>query len=274
MITTLTETRPAVEPVQVVLSPTKANAYQRCGLAYQADASTKRRWEPSPAQERGNYVHELLRLSHALAAKGQMPGMDELLARLPPPRAWRDGGEREAKILNIARSALHGFRSFLREEAFLPVLAAEQYIRTAPRPVRGVEHATIVFSGRLDVVARRADGRLAVVDIKTGALTPADVLLESAGAFVYATLLGYAHGVQPGDVEIVHVAPVAYDWHCVRLGPEQCTNGVELCRAMVRDVVSGIFAPRSGAHCTWCAHTAACSLVRQPPRLPQWAQPF
>jgi RecB family exonuclease len=263
---------PSTSVVTVTVTPSKLDLYQRCPASYHALSGAPYHAETSEAQDRGQYLHDLLcRYNRGLIA-GSEPTTDSLIAGTPLPWRFRDGGEQEAAIIDYAQGSIAGYASFLRDEEVVSMLAAEQYVKTVPRPVTGSPGARIIFSGRFDAIAKRRDGAMLCIDLKSGALRVADDLRQLGSTFVYSLLVQFEYLVE--DVEIIHVVPHDLRWVRVRPQASDREQGAALCRSLVADSVAQQFGTQPGEHCAWCRAAEACPAVQRKPSRPGWDQPI
>lgn len=156
--------RPADEPVTV--SPSKVEAYNRCALRWLLEASGGTAGD-SVSQGVGNLVHDL---AHDVAA-GRVE-LDDLATAFEErwPSIDAGPGWYAAKEHDKARALVERL---------------EGWLRSNPRALVAVEGAFEVLigrarvTGRIDRLERDAEGRLVVVDLKTGKTKPANAELPN-----------------------------------------------------------------------------------------------
>jgi superfamily I DNA/RNA helicase/RecB family exonuclease len=147
---------------QVVVSPSRVEAFTRCGLRWLLESSGGTAGD-SAAQGVGTLVHEIAAELPDADAATLVARLDELWPRLGLPASWV--GEKDRAR---ARQMLHRYAEY-----------AEQ-ARRHGRELVGVEVDVAVpvgralIRGRVDRLERDADGRLVVVDLKTGSRPPSD----------------------------------------------------------------------------------------------------
>ena len=70
---------PEITPITVVVSPTRLQAFSRCPRQYAESQHIP--YDPSPAQQRGTYIHELVRAYNQSLLRGANPDVEHLLAK-------------------------------------------------------------------------------------------------------------------------------------------------------------------------------------------------
>lgn len=260
-------TRPAPPRVYRV-TPARARAYGLCPLQCR-EVQIHRRHRPSAftgeAASRGRALHELLlAYNRALLRDGRPPAVDDLIRHVWAPGVFPAAGEQES--VDLARRTLHVYGDVLAEEG-LTVLAAEEWVKTAPRPLLDAPHLAVELSGTPDVLARRADGSIVALDLKTGASLPdPSALADDLGTVVYHLLAAYRCATTA--IEVAQVAPHRGDWVAVALDGVRVLAGTARLRAMVVALDADDFPPRPGQHCVICPAEPACPARY---RDPSWA---
>ncbi|HEY6795332.1 MAG TPA: ATP-dependent DNA helicase [Kineosporiaceae bacterium] len=173
------------EPVPV--SPSKVEQFQRCALRWLLE-SAGGTTSSSTAQTVGTLVHELARD----VPDGDLARLLELLeariGRLGLAGGWVGERERER-----ARSMLRKLSAYVRGSG-RELVAVEQDAR--------VQVGRAVVRGQVDRLERDAEGRLVVVDLKTGKGAPTSAELfrhAQLGVYQLAVEEGGFAGVAPGE---------------------------------------------------------------------------
>jgi RecB family exonuclease len=245
------------EPVSV--SPSKVEQYRRCALRWLLETAGG-----SPptavAQAVGTLVHELAEE----APDGDLPRLRELLdariARLGLADGWVGARERERARSMVRKLAEYVAGIASRRE----LVAVEQDVQVV------VGRAEI--RGQVDRLERDADGRLVVVDLKTGRSSPASAELArhaQLGVYQLAVEAGGFDAVAPGARE-------AGGAELVQLGTGTKTVGVQAqpalaadedphwARGLVESAADGMagecFPAAGNPHCRVCAVKRACPL--------------
>jgi len=251
---TVTQPYPEAPPMarQYTITPRNADLWDECPFRTVKDRATT----PSKGLRMGNAIHELLKLDARRMLSGR-PHLQatELVATVTAHSLWRDDNE----FLDLAISCIVGARTFIDDEELVP-LRAEQYVRSAYRDISGESRLQVRFSGRIDLVARRAEGRLVLVDYKTGMGIPSPLdLIERPSSFVY-TYLGrclrdqdqaIGRACSP-EIEIVQVLPHLGQSSHVRLTRDELQSGARRVRDMAIGLDTGVHAPSPGEQCAYC----------------------
>lgn len=240
----------------VTVTPSKAAAYGQCPLYFREVHEKRAPHVENRAIQRGQYLHALLERYNQARIEGRRMGVDEVIVRVPMPTSFRDSGDDERDAIAFARASLRGHELWLDEQDFAALVSAEQYIRTAPRSVAGVDGAAIVLSGRIDLVALTRDGLITFVDFKSSNIPPAEVLQASPAAFVQGYLGEYAYASD--NIEILQLVPSTGQTSRVRLTGRDIEAGAALCRAMVKSIKDDSYPPHPGSYCAFCDHAVDC----------------
>jgi len=239
------------DPNQVVvtITPSRAQAFAVCPYRFAHD---KKRFDTAnrPLQV-GQWVHELTHDYNRARIEGREPVVDDIIARTAPPALFMDAGDDEQWIIDIGCASLRGYRTFLDAQEFSIIIDAERYVRTPTRPVAGIAGCSIVFSGRVDVIAMRDDRSIACIDVKTGMVPTPTQLAEAPGSFIYHHLTQYIYGAD--EVDIVQVNPITGQWASARLTQAQLEAGKDFCRAMAAAIKEQSYPPRPSDMCAYCA---------------------
>ena len=240
----------------VTITPSKAQAYGQCPLYFAEVFSKQALHLANQNIQRGKYLHSLIERYNVAIIDGTPMSIDEVVARVPLPAAFRDGGDDERVAIDFARASLFGHKAWLEEQDFAALCAAEQYIRTTPRPVAGIEGVAVVFSGRIDLVALTRAHTLALIDFKAGNVLTSEALQTAPASFVQAHLGAYTYASDA--TEIIQVVPATGQASRARLTDQDIEAGTLLCRAMVASVKEQSWSPRPGAYCSYCDYAAQC----------------
>ena len=242
----------------VSITPTSAQRFARCPLAFSAHDSQRPDLSVERHLRRGHYIHAVIHCHTERAIAGEMPTVDDVLARVPVPHPCDD----EAFLLDLARRSLVGYRDFLVEQGYTTIVSSEEYVRTPGRMVAGLAASAVIFSGCFDTLATSAQGadHLACIDITTGAIE--DDLADLASSFVYDLLVKFAYSIE--RVEIVQINPATSQWARAALTEAQVAAGAATRRAIVAATKEGAHAPRTGSHCVHCAIVARCPAHQGP----------
>ncbi|MFC5998086.1 ATP-dependent helicase [Quadrisphaera sp. GCM10027208] len=172
---------------QVVVSPSRVEAFTRCGLRWLLETSGGTAGD-STSQGVGTLVHEVVAEQPDADLDQLTARLDELWPGIDPPRGW--AGERERRR---AHAMLERYVAYVRS-AGRELVAVEQDVDAV------VGRARVV--GRIDRLERDADGRLVVVDLKTGRTCPKDEEIAAHPQLgVYQVAVGQVAGGPSGPRE-------------------------------------------------------------------------
>lgn len=265
-----TPVEPAV--IRAALSPSRAADFMQCPLLYRFRVVDRLPEPPSAAASRGTLVHAVLERIFDLPIGERTP--EAAVALLAPE--WERMVEQEPELGALVA----------QETAESWYAAAERLVRTwfdleDPRRLEPAERELYVeaevdgltlrgYVDRLDVAA---DGRLRVVDYKTGRAPM--VRFESRALFqmkFYALVLWRSRGVVPTMLQLVYLK----EGQVLRYQPDQAElEATErkvqaLWDAIARAARTGDWRPSPGRLCDWCSHQALCpAFGGTPPPLPE-----
>lgn len=256
------------------LSPSRASDFLTCPLLYRFRHVDRLPETFSPDALRGTVVHKVLELLFDLEAGERTPersaallapAWEQILAERPEigEQLEADGLDQEAWMATC-RTVLARYFS-LEDPQRLEPAERELYVET----VTGSRLLLRGFVDRLDVAP---DGRLRVVDYKTGkAPRPG---YEAKALFqmkFYALVLWRTRGVVPAVLQLVYLG----SGEVIRYEPDEadllaCERKVEaVWEAITAARASGSWQPRRSPLCGWCDHQALCpEYGGTPPPLP------
>ncbi|WP_432491631.1 ATP-dependent helicase [Kineococcus gypseus] len=241
---------------EVPVSPSRVEAFERCGLRWLLDTSGARPGDSS-VQSLGTLVHRIAAEAPAADAAELHRRLDLLWPTLGLPDGWvtsRLRARAEQMLLKLAeyhRQARAEGRALVAVEQDVDVLVGRARVR-----------------GRVDRLERDADGRAVVVDLKTGRTPPSRAelarhpqlgvyqLVAAEGAFGAGgpTGAGGAALVQLGSshraVAVQRQAPLEAD--------EDPRWAAELVARAAEGMSAPVFEAVVGTHCSTCPVRASC----------------
>jgi putative RecB family exonuclease len=258
------------------LSPSRSSDFKSCPLRYRFRVIDRLEEPPSRDAARGTLVHAVLeRLfdrpapERTIAAAAGMVAQtwtsvleqDERLAAL----FAADDAEALAGWLDSARDLLANYFQ-LEDPARLDPAERELYV------VHLVDEIGLRLHGYVDRLDRAPDGRLRVVDYKTGR-APGEGF-EGQALFqlkFYALLLWRTRGVIPAALRLIYLG----DLVTVDYTPDERElivferNLLALWSAVQRATETGDWRPRRSKLCDWCSFQSLCpEFGGTPPPLP------
>ncbi|WP_369056339.1 ATP-dependent helicase [Kineococcus terrestris] len=242
---------PVREPgAEVPVSPSRVEAFERCGLRWLLDAAGARRAD-STGQSLGTLVHRVA---------AELPDADAAALRARLAALWPTLGLPAGWVADTERR---------RAERMLDKLAAyHRSSRDAGRELVGVEQDVDVrlgrarVRGRVDRLERDADGRLVVVDLKTGrGQPPAAEIPRNPQLGVYQVAVS-AGGAEAGGAALVQLGGTQ------RTAPEQRQPAlaedpepswaVDLLQRAADGMAGARFEAVVGPHCASCPVRSSC----------------
>lgn len=248
-------------PLPRSLSPSKVGAFKDCPLAFRFSAIDKLPEPPSPATLKGTLVHRALERLYWLHPPSERT---EAAAAAELACAWAElEAGPELDQLELDDQARRAFRT----EAEALVRADFQVERPTAVDAVGVELTVeadlggLRLRGIIDRLDVDADGRLVVVDYKTGRVPSAQQeQARLAGVHFYALLCERSLGQRPAAVRLVYLqAPLVIE----AIPTDQSIRGLAARTAAVwtaieRACATDDFRPRPSALCDWCGFRAWC----------------
>ena len=235
----------------------------QCPLLYRCRVGDKRPAAPSPAAVRGTGVHAVLERLFDLPAHQRTPlAAAQLLAPQwdrvrdeRPELAELFGADAEAVTAWLASAADLLERWFrLEDPTRLEPAERELYVET-------VLDDGLVLRGYVDRLDVAGDGRMRVVDYKTGR-APAEAF-EAKALFqmkFYALVLWRLRGQLPSVLQLVYLG----SGEVLRYSPDEADllaterKVKALWQAIARAAVTGDWRPSPSRLCDWCDHQAHC----------------
>lgn len=274
---TLTEVpAPSAESFVGSLSPSRSSDFKNCPLKYRFRVIDRLEEPPSRDAARGTLVHAVLeRLFDQPAPQRTVDAAVDLVED-----AWRsvleqderlaglfgaDGADELSTWLESARALLANYFQ-LEDPARLSPVERELHV------VHQLEEVGLRLHGYVDRLDQAPDGRLRVVDYKTGR-APGEGF-EAQALFqlkFYALLLWRTRGVIPAALRLIYLG----DLVTVDYTPDERElvvferNLVALWRAVQRATETGDWRPKRSKLCDWCSFQALCpEFGGTPPPLP------
>jgi putative RecB family exonuclease len=254
------------------LSPSRASDFMQCPLLYRYRVIDRLPEPPSAAAARGTLVHAALERIFDLPAEQRTPAAtvdllpgewQRLVEQEPDLASLLDDQSREGWFADAARLVERWFT--LEDPRHLEPAERELYVEA--------EVDGLVLRGYVDRLDVAADGRLRVVDYKTGR-APSEIF-EGKALFqmkFYALVLWRTRGVVPTMLQLVYLK----DGQVLRYEPQErdllaTERKVRaLWVAIERAADTGDWRPSRSRLCDWCHHKPICpAWGGTPPPLPE-----
>jgi superfamily I DNA/RNA helicase/RecB family exonuclease len=253
--------RPTEHPVR--LSGSAVDALTNCRLRWFLAREAGGQTANTTAQGFGNVVHALAAALVDGEVEPELPALLDHLDRVWPQLAfaapWQAAAERAE-----AEAALGRLLDWHRAGWGREVLAAEHGFEVEVP----VGDDTAVLRGSMDRVERDGEGRIVVVDLKTGKKAPRDIDLPEhpqLGMYQLAVRHGATDelagdGAEPGGAELVHLRQeVRGGVRVQRQDPPGVGSAAETQLGAAVDAIRAEdFAATPGGHCGWCEFRSSC----------------
>lgn len=261
--------------LSAALSPSRAGDFLQCPLLYRFRVVDQLPEPLSPAAARGTLVHAVLDRVFDLpapertteAAIDLISGEWQLLVEQEPELATLVAAGEEATWEKAAADLVR--RWFTMEDP--------QQLQPAERELYvEADIDGLTLRGYVDRLDEAPDGRLRVVDYKTGR-APSEAF-EARALFqlrFYGLILMRTRGIVPSRLQLVYLGNEVVLWvdptESELLATERKIKA--LWAAIELAARTGDWRPRRSRLCSWCAHQALCpAFGGTPPELPPNAQ--
>jgi putative RecB family exonuclease len=248
------------------LSPSRAGDYKQCPLLYRYRAIDRIPESPTQAQVKGTVVHAALENLFDMPAGLRVPESAELLV----DGAWgalceetpelRDlvPDDQVDRFLADAHKLISTYYTLENPTAFTPEsceLRVEVGLTEDDGPNR------VLLRGFIDRIDVAPDGRVRVVDYKTGR-SPGESF-ESHALFqmkFYALAIYRLRGIVPARLQLLYLA----DGQSLIYTPEEAELDrfaktlTAIWKAILKAGATGDFPPKRSRMCQWCDHKAHC----------------
>jgi putative RecB family exonuclease len=252
-----------VHPVLTALSPSRAADFMQCPLLYRFRVVDRIPERPSPVAVRGTVVHAALeRLFDLPAGQRTLEAATQLLA----PQ-WERIRQESPELAELFADDAEGLAQWLAsaEELLARWFCLEDPTRLEPADrelyVETRLDDGLVLRGYVDRIDVSADGRVRIVDYKTGR-APSEYT-EAKAMFqmkFYALVLWRLRGRLPSLLQLVYLG----NGEILRYSPEEADllaterKVKALWVAIQRAARTGDWRPSPSKMCDWCDHHALC----------------
>jgi putative RecB family exonuclease len=250
-------------PVLTALSPSRAADFMQCPLLYRFRVVDRIPERPSPVAVRGTVVHAALeRLFDLPAGQRTLPAAVQLLG----PQ-WERIREENPELAELFADDAEALAQWLAsaEELLARWFSMEDPTRLEPSDrelyVETRLDDGLVLRGYVDRIDVSADGRVRIVDYKTGR-APSEYS-EAKAMFqmkFYALVLWRLRGRLPSLLQLVYLG----NGEILRYSPEEADllaterKVKALWVAIQRAARTGDWRPSPSRLCEWCDHHALC----------------
>lgn len=247
--TTLWFEMPVLDGLHTRLSASAVDTYERCGLRFKLDRDWRLAARPAAAMQFGAAIHRVLKTYFDSLRAGRAKSDEELITLFRQDLA-------EAKIQEAYQQELYEnqgsvqLREFLKSVRSLP---AAQVLHTEES--FEIRIGETIVAGRIDRIDRRPDG-VAIIDYKTGKARDQEDADQSLQLSLYAIAAREKWGYKVGAL-IFHNLEQNVPVITVR-SESELLAARDRVQAAAQGIAEGIFEPKPGIHCNFCAYRSLC----------------
>jgi putative RecB family exonuclease len=234
------------------LSHTSITLYLECPQGYKLHYLDDHPTKPAPHLNKGSAVHKALESFYG--ERRQCPPLLEHVLDVFDEEfddeAYFTFEEREEAYADGTLMVQQFYQDHSGEE-FRPPMAVELTLRFE---VEGIQVTAVI-----DRIDKLENGRVRIVDYKTGKILTREQAEASPQLSLYQIAVEDQLGVEVEELQLYHV-PSGTPITVPRRSEEQLEEARERVRAVVRGVEAGEFEPIRQARCSWCDWREHCSL--------------
>jgi DNA helicase-2/ATP-dependent DNA helicase PcrA len=241
---------PVLEGLHTRLSASAVDTYERCGLRFKLDRDWRLAARPAAAMQYGAAIHRVLKTYFDSVRAGRPKPDEELIALFQQDLA-------DAKIQEAYQQELYEKQGIVQLLEFLASarsIPASQVLHTEES--FEIRFGETVVVGRIDRIDRRPDGTIAIIDYKTGKARDQENADESLQLSLYAIAAQEKWGYKVGALAFHNLeenVPVT-----TMRSESELIAARERVQAAALGIADGIFDPKPGIHCNFCAYRSLC----------------
>jgi ATP-dependent DNA helicase UvrD/PcrA len=241
---------PVLDGLHTRLSASAVDTYERCGLRFKLDRDWRLAAKPAAAMQYGAAIHRVLKTYFDSLRAGRPKADEELIDLFRQDLA-------DAKIQELYQQELYESQGVVQLLEFLAcarAIPATQVLHTEESFEIRIGETLVV--GRIDRIDRRPDGSVAIIDYKTGKGRDQEDADQSLQLSLYAIAARDKWQYQVGALlfhnmeQNVPVVTTRSESDLIA-----ARNRVE---AAAQGIADGIFDPKTGIHCNFCAYRSLC----------------
>jgi superfamily I DNA/RNA helicase/RecB family exonuclease len=239
-----------LEGLGASLSASAVESYENCPLQFKFEREWKLSREVHAAMQYGAAMHRVLLTYYQSVRLGRTKTDEELLKLFREDQGVsgiQDDYQRRL-YLEQGLDQLKAFLAAIRSTAALEVLHTEEWF--------DVQIAGIKVVGRIDRMDRAADGRVNIIDYKTGKARSQEDADESLQLSIYAMAAREKWGYPVGAL-IFHNLEGNVSVFSKRT-EFQLEEAKERVAAVARGIAEGNFKPKPDFYCNFCAFRGLC----------------
>jgi ATP-dependent exoDNAse (exonuclease V) beta subunit len=248
--TTLWLEMPVLDGLHTRLSASAVDTYERCGLRFKLDRDWRLAAKPAAAMQYGAAIHRVLKTYFDSVRAGRPKTDEELIDLFRQDLA-------DARIQEPYQQELYltqGIAQLLEFLASARTIPATQVLHTEESFEIRIGETLVV--GRIDRIDRRPDGSVVIIDYKTGKGRDQEDADQSLQLSLYAIAAYEKWQYQVGAL-MFHNMEQNVPVITTRSEPDltAARNRVE---AAAQGIADGVFDPKPGIHCNFCAYRSLC----------------
>jgi len=250
---------PVLDGLHRRLSASAVDTYERCGLRFKLERDWRIPAKPAAAMQYGAAMHRVLKTYFDSIRLGRPKTADELIDLFRTDLA-------SAKIQEAYQHELYERQGVIQLTDFL---AAARSID--PSQVLQTEESfeirlgDIAVVGRIDRIDRRPDGKVAIVDYKTGKAKDQEDADESLQLSLYAIAAKEKWGYEVGAL-IFHNLEENVPVTTMRSESDLVATR-ERVKVAAEGIANNVFEANPGIHCNFCAYRSLCPVKEK--RIPR-----
>ena len=238
------------------LSATAVETYETCPLQFKLEREWRIPRDVPAAMQYGAAIHRVLRTYFDSVCQQRPMAEEELveLFRADFAQAVIEDSYQRDLYTQQGVQQIKDFLEALRQSKPPKVLHTEEHFELR------VEGATV--AGRIDRIDDLGDGRVAIIDYKTGKPRAQEDADESLQLSIYAIAAQEKWGYRVERLVFYNLEEAS------AVGTTRDRLQLEEAKAKVRDVAerieSGEFNPKPGFHCRFCSYRSLCPATEKP----------
>lgn len=236
------------------ISYSQIDNYLVCPLRYKFSYTLKVPTPPNCALSFGNTIHETLKDFHTQKMFGKNPTIDDLLKSYE--KNWIPLGYDNEKHRKLRyEDGIELLKKYYETNKNLDV----KHIGLEKNFVLDI--GDIKLRGKIDRIDQHQDGRIEIIDYKTGQEKTQKEVDDDVQMTIYTMAAREALKINPDTLSLYYFEPN------VKISTNRTQKQVDAQKEIIKDVVKGIkdknFEATPGRHCTWCDYKDICPFAEK-----------